>query len=106
MDEIIYLLSTTFNKKDDAERIVESLLEQELIACAQLSGPITSMYRWKGQVEKEQEYKLEVKTLEKHFGKVKEVILSLHPYDTPELLGAKTASCNEQYLAWMNEVIQ
>ena len=43
----IVLISTTLENKADAERIAELLLERKLIACAQISGPITSLYRWK-----------------------------------------------------------
>lgn len=42
----LLLITTTFERKEDAERIAALLLERRLVACAQISPPITSIYRW------------------------------------------------------------
>ena len=44
-------VTTTTEKKEDAERIARSLVETRLAACVQIVGPIESIYRWKGRIE-------------------------------------------------------
>ena len=45
----IYLISTTLEDKDAAEKLASHLLDRRLIACAQITGPITSLFRWQGE---------------------------------------------------------
>ena len=82
----IILISTTLEKKEDAERIAELLLERRLIACAQISGPITSLYRWQGQKTQSAEFSLSLKTTPLCVEKIKVLLLREHPYDLPEII--------------------
>ena len=60
----IIAIHTTLANIDEARKIATILLDQKLIACAQISSPIESIYRWKDKVETAIEYKLTVKTTE------------------------------------------
>ena len=52
----IYIqISTTLAKRADAERLAKILSEKNLSACTQIIGPITSVYKWKGKLEKTKE---------------------------------------------------
>lgn len=101
----IIILTTTFSTKEDAKQMAASLIEKKIIGCAQVSGPIDSMYHWQGVVESEQEFKLSVKTLPSHAEKTMDAIKEMHPYDVPEIIGEKTDFCSTEYYEWLkNEV--
>lgn len=101
----IIILTTTFSTKEDATQMAASLLEKRLIGCAQISGPIDSLYHWQGAVESEQEYKLSVKTLVSHCEKTMEAIRQMHPYDVPEIIGQKTDFCSSYYYKWLEKEV-
>ncbi len=53
---------TTTEKREDAEKIAKALVEQRLVACVQIVGPISSTYWWKGNIETAQEWLCLMKT--------------------------------------------
>ncbi len=65
-----------------AEQIARSLLQQRLIACANLL-PIKSMYHWEGNIENSQEVVLIAKTTEDHYPSICRWIAEQHPYQVP-----------------------
>ena len=52
------MVTTTFDNKDEANKIIDLLLNERLVSCCQLSN-ITSSYHWKGKIEKAGEYLLQ-----------------------------------------------
>lgn len=102
----IFLVSTTFENKEDAEQITDLLLKQNLIACAQITGPITSIYRWEGKTEKSTEFKLSLKTTVQLSEKVEELLEKEHPYDVPEIIGQIVDFTNNEYLEWVYSEVQ
>jgi periplasmic divalent cation tolerance protein len=97
----LLLITTTVENKEDAERIATLLLEHRLIACAQISAPITSIYRWQDEVITATEVVLGVKTLPQHYTKIKELILQEHPYQLPEIIGQETDMVSDAYRNWV-----
>jgi periplasmic divalent cation tolerance protein len=79
-------LSTTFASCDDAMKMASSLLENKLVACSQVSGPITSLYRWDGIVQSSEEFVLRIKTSPRRLVEVCSFIQSHHPYELPEVV--------------------
>ena len=82
----IIQVSTTFTEKEDALQLARYLLDKQLIVCAQLSPPFVSLYRWKGKVKQEQEFKLTMKTTDVLWNELKAEIETRHSYDVPEIL--------------------
>ncbi|WP_279482769.1 divalent-cation tolerance protein CutA [Aureimonas sp. SK2] len=70
-----------------AREIADSLLGRRLVACAQISMPIESRYRWKGALESAPEVVLILKAGADRFDAVAEAIRALHPYETPAITG-------------------
>ena len=95
-------ISTTTETKEEAQKIAHYLVEQKLAACAQITGPIESTYRWKGKVETAGEWLCLIKTRESLFGKVEAAIKKLHPYETPEIIAVPIVKGSKEYLAWLN----
>lgn len=97
----IILISTTLENKADAERIARLLLERKLIACAQISGAMTSLYRWKGVTTSAIEYALNFKTIPSCTEEVKVVLGKEHPYDLPEILVQEITDSSDEYSQWI-----
>lgn len=100
MNDIV-LITTTVEKRDDAEKISKKLLEMRLMACAQITGPIKSVYRWENSIVEGEEFLLTVKTTPALQQKACTLISQLHPYDLPEILAQKPAFVHPEYAKWV-----
>ena len=92
---------TTTERKEDAERIARALVEARLAACVQIVGPITSTYRWKGEIETAEEWQCVAKSREDLFAEIDEAIRELHPYEVPEILALPIVAGSSAYLEWL-----
>ena len=97
----IIVVHTTVEKKKDAEKIAQLLLERRLIACAQIEGPIQSIYRWKEAIETAKEYRLSVKSTADLAARVMDTIQSNHPYEVAEITGHPLEYCSPAYQNWL-----
>jgi len=94
-------VSTTFSDAATAERIADELVNGRLAACGQVT-PITSVYRWKGEVRRETEMLLRLKTAP---GRAKELVAALrklHPYELPEIV-IEPLEVTPDYAKWVAE---
>ena len=96
-------VTTTTEKKEDAERIARSLVETRLAACVQIVGPIESIYRWKGRIEKTGEWLCLIKSRRDNYEAVEETIRSLHPYEVPEIVAVPFTAGSRDYLGWLRD---
>jgi periplasmic divalent cation tolerance protein len=96
---------TTTEKKEDAEKIAACLVEKRLAACVQITGPITSLYRWKGQIEKAQEWQCWIKSKETLYKEIEKTIKSVHPYEVPEIIAVPIVAGSRDYLAWLESEV-
>jgi len=94
---------TTAETEEDANRIAQTLVEKRLAACAQVSGPITSTYWWKGRLETAREWQCVAKSCGALFQRIREAILKVHPYDVPEILALPVTAGSPDYLRWLDE---
>jgi periplasmic divalent cation tolerance protein len=100
MESFIQVITTT-DKREDAERIAQGLVERRLAGCVQILGPVTSTYRWKGGIETAGEWLCLIKSREDLYGALEAAIRSLHPYETPEILSLPVLTGSSDYLAWL-----
>ena len=84
-----------------ADRIALALVEQGLAACVNRLAPVSSIYRWQGNVERAIEAPLLIKTTRERYGDVEQAIRHLHPYDVPEIIAWPIAAGNAAYLRWI-----
>jgi periplasmic divalent cation tolerance protein len=84
-----------------AEAIASRLIEARLVACANIRAPMTSLYRWKGAVERDAETPLILKTRAELFDRVLEAIRPLHPDETPCVFATPVSAVNAEYLQWV-----
>lgn len=102
MEKFIQVLTTTATR-EDAAAIASTLVEKRLAACVQIVGPVTSTYRWQGQVETAQEWQCLIKSRQDLFGEVERAIRAVHPYETPEIIATAILEGSEDYLRWLND---
>ena len=99
------LVLTTAGSQVEANKIAEALVERRLAACVNILPRIQSVYRWRDQVEKSEEFLLFIKTKRELAGKLEAAIRELHSYELPELVGLAIESGSEEYLAWIDESV-
>lgn len=99
-------VTTTASTREVAERIAVELVDLRLAACAQVSGPITSTYRWQGQIENAEEWMCTAKTTSEHLAGIQEVLRRLHPYEVPELIATPIVGGSDAYLKWVQEQVE
>jgi periplasmic divalent cation tolerance protein len=100
------IVLTTAGSAEEAERIATTLVEEQLAACVNIVSPITSVYRWKGSVQKEQEWLLLIKTTSPALESVSKKIRELHSYDLPECIQIPIEAGNAEYLDWIKENVK
>lgn len=103
MSRIMFLYATAPDAAT-ARRIGEALVEARLAACVNILGAATSIYRWKGAVETAEETVFLVKTTADAAGQARNLILGLHPYETPAVaaIGIEEAGSNPTFLQWVS----
>lgn len=98
------VLFCTVPKQEDGSLIGEKLVHEGLAACVSVIGNMRSLYTWKGEVCRDDEHLLIIKSRNVLFNRIKEVILSVHPYDVPEILSVSIVDGHDAYLKWIDEV--
>ncbi len=96
-------ISTTVAKRSDAERIAKILSDKKLSACTQIIGPITSVYRWRGKIEKSKEWLCVTKTKKSKYRKIEKAIKDIHPYELPEIIATPIIAGSQEYLRWIQK---
>lgn len=94
------MITTTFDSKDEADKLMDLLLQQRLVSCCQLSN-ITSSYHWKGKIEKTEEFLLQMKTKKELYKEIEKVILDNHSYEVPQLVAYDIVEGYSEYLKWI-----
>jgi len=94
-------VSTTLPSKVAADAIANNLVELGQAACVQVFGPLQSVYRWKGRIERTEEWLCVAKTDQAHFTRLKEIVLQYHTYEEPEIIATEIVDGSEGYLAWL-----
>ncbi|MBC8208113.1 MAG: divalent-cation tolerance protein CutA [Desulfobulbaceae bacterium] len=100
------LVQTTFEQKEDAQTLATLLLEKRLIACAQIVGPVTSLYWWKKQIDQAEELILIMKSHQANYARLEQEIIQHHPYETPEIIVMPVVQGSNAYLSWLNNELK
>ncbi len=95
------LCLTTCPDVEIAEQIAHALVEERLAACVNRVPGIASTYRWQGRIQNDAEVMLVIKTTRERFASLRERLLQLSPYATPELVALDIADGSPAYLDWI-----
>lgn len=105
MQNSYVIVMVTTSSKHEAEKIAQHLLNERLIACANIVGPVTSIFRWSGKKEKSEEYLILMKSHQDLFKKLEEAVRALHSYQVPEILVLPIVDGSKEYLNWLNDCL-
>ena len=95
------LMLTTTASREEASTIAAALVSRRLAACVNIVGPIASVYRWKGEVERSEEFLLLIKSTEARRPAIQEALRELHSYEVPELICFAIEAGLDSYLDWI-----
>jgi periplasmic divalent cation tolerance protein len=96
------VVTTTLAARDQAEALARAVVTVRLAACAQVSGPVRSVYWWQGAVEDADEWVVTLKTTADGYAALERFILDEHPYEVPEIVATPITAGNPAYLAWLS----
>ncbi|QXX84686.1 divalent-cation tolerance protein CutA [Providencia sp. R33] len=91
----------TTNSQENAIKIAQHLLDNQLAACVSLLPEIMSLYLWQGNITKDKEILLLIKTTQSNQLSIFEAIKKIHPYETPELIRLDPSQVEDNYLQWL-----
>ena len=88
--------------KAEAVKIARALVEQRLVACANIHENCTSIYEWKGEIQEDNEAILILKTVKSLQLEVEKAIADLHSYECPGIVAWDTDEVNLPFEKWIN----
>ncbi len=103
MNGYVVVLITT--PKDKGQELADFIVKNKLGACVNVVPSVNSTYWWKGNIEKDEESLLVVKTTTTRLSLLIEQVKEVHPYTVPEIIALPIVGGNEDYLHWIGESI-
>ena len=97
----IILVRVNCPTREEAETLGARAVEARLAACANIEGPVVSVYEWDGKVLRDEEFVLWLKTRADLWTETDRFIGAHHSFDTPAILAIPCFSVNERYEAWL-----
>lgn len=91
---------------ETARKITRHLIEENLAACCNLLPAVESIYRWENMIEQNQEVLIMIKSTVAHYKAIERAILTLHPYDIPEIIATPINSGSVPYLDWIKTTLK
>ena len=104
MSHIIVMVTTP--SKEEALKIVRQLLNDRLIACANIVGPVSSLFWWKDEIDEATEFLVLMKSREELFQKLSERVKELHSYEVPEVIALPITAGSPPYLKWLDACLK
>ena|SRR5947209_7765632 len=101
MTDMILVLTTA--AADEAETLARMLVDERLAACVNVHASMTSIYRWKGRVERDAERQLTIKTTRSRLEALQVRLTELHSYELPELIVLPVEWGSDAYVDWVSE---
>jgi len=92
--------------KEQADRIARQLIENRLAACVSILPGVTSVYRWKDNIEASDEWLLLIKTRRGLFSALRAEVRKLHSYEVPEMIALPVVDGAPAYLGWMDDELK
>ena len=95
------LIVTSLPDKQRAMALAHRLIEERLAACVNVMADCTSVYHWQGKNETASEVPVLIKTLAQHYARLEQLIMSMHPYELPEIIAVPVTNGLPAYLKWI-----
>jgi periplasmic divalent cation tolerance protein len=104
MSERLVVLMTA-GSQEEADRIANALVTKMLAACVNVLPGVTSVYRWEGELQRDQEWLLVVKSTRDVLDDLVQCVQAIHSYDLPEVIALPVVGGSEAYLRWVDSEV-
>lgn len=95
------LVVTNLPDRASAEKLAALLIERRLAACVNILAPCSSVYRWQGEIQHDEEHPLLIKTVHGRYAELEASIRANHPYELPEIIAVSLTHGLPAYLQWV-----
>ena len=95
------LVFTNLPDRASAETLASLLIERRLAACVNILAPCSSVYRWQGEMQHDEEHPLLIKTAQDRYAELEAAIRAHHPYELPEIIAVPLTYGLPAYLRWV-----
>ncbi len=102
----LILVVTAVRSKEEAVELSRTVVEKRMAACAQVLGPVTSTYWWKGRIETVEEWLCLMKSNADLYEKLESTICNIHSYEVPEIFSLTATRSNRRYLDWLERELE
>ena len=106
MDTDFIIVLVTTKDRTEAEKISQTLLDERLIACANIVNPVASCFLWQDRIDRAEECLVLMKTRKDLFAELAMRVKALHSYEVPEVLALPVVDGSGEYLAWMRRTLK
>jgi len=103
MYSLIYI---TTSGEEESKKIAKKLLEERIVACANIIPSMKSFYWWEGEIEEDKESILILKTRSDNLDTIIRRVKDIHSYDIPCILEIPIQNGSEDYLNWLEDSLQ
>ncbi|GHH68485.1 divalent-cation tolerance protein CutA [Streptosporangium violaceochromogenes] len=91
----------TAGTREEAEKICGAAVRGRAAACAQIVGPISSVYWREGKVQRDEEFLILMKTGKDRLDDLIALVKAEHSYETPEIVAIPIEGGLADYLTWI-----
>lgn len=105
MSEYLQVVTTT-ETREHALIIARETVRARAAACAQVLGPITSVFHWKDGIDEAREYLCVMKTSSEAYERLEKTIRKFHTYEVPEIICLPIPKGGPDYLAWLKDEVK
>jgi len=95
------LVVTNLPDRASAEKLAALLIARRLAACVNILAPCSSVYRWQGEIQHDEEHPLLIKTARDRYAELEASIRANHPYELPEIIAVLISDGLPAYLQWV-----
>ena len=99
------VIITTVPDRALANTLADKLVRERLAACVQILPQMISVYFWEGEVQRDEEHMLLIKTSRDKYSAVEAFIKENHTYDVPEIVALESVSVSDKYREWLEGYI-
>ena len=103
---MLHLIYVTVSSRQKAKEMAVKLLEDRLIACANIVDDLESLYHWEGQLCVAREALLLAKTTEDKIPLVVDAIKKMHDYALPCIVAFPVTAGLPAFLKWVSEEVK
>ena len=101
----MFIVLTTVPSEEEALKLADAMIRERLAGCVQILPKMTSVYLWEGNVQKEAENLLLIKTDAEKWPQLEAFLVKGHPYDVPEIVAVESEKVSEPYRAWLEAAL-